>query len=152
MQKSKVSRKVKLVSFEENSLEWVPSLRESSEDDQDYSCSSLEIQSLTTALSLMSQLLVQKNMRTTDWKALQATVDDLGELAKSHKDINVRQMSDKLRLVIATHGAVLRETEELKSRTEKVNPQPQARIYHTARWTGSSFNPGRIKKSYFFID
>ncbi len=95
--------------------------RENTEDDQDYNCSSLEIQSLTTALSLMSHLLVQKNMRTTDWKSLQATLDDLAVLAKSHKDINVRQMSDKLRLVIATHGAVLRETEELKARTEKVN-------------------------------
>ena len=94
--------------------------REASEDDQNYSCSSLEIQSLTTALSLMSHLLVQKNMRTTDWKSLQATLDDLAVLAKSHKDINVRQMSDKLRLVIATHGAVLRETEELKARTVKV--------------------------------
>jgi len=59
-------------------------------------------------------------MRTTDWKSLQATLDDLGILAASHRDINVRQMSDKLRLVIATHGAVLRETEELKQRTEKV--------------------------------
>jgi translation initiation factor 1 (eIF-1/SUI1) len=59
-------------------------------------------------------------VRTADWKALQGSVDDLAVLAEMHRDVNVRKMSEKLRMVIATHGAVLKETEELRGKTEQV--------------------------------
>jgi hypothetical protein len=59
-------------------------------------------------------------VRTADWKALQGSVDDLAVLSEMHRDVNVRKMSEKLRMVIATHGAVLKETEELRGKTEQV--------------------------------
>lgn len=99
--------------------------RENKDPDEDsYECSSLEIQSLTTALSLMSYLVVQDNVRTSDWRALQSTLGDLEVLATSHRDINVRKMSEKLKQVIATHGAVLVETDFLKAKAQKVNERP----------------------------
>ena len=63
---------------------------------------------------------MQKNVRTADWKALQGSVEDLTILSEKHKDINVRKMSEKLRQVIATHGAVLMETEAMRGKTDKV--------------------------------
>ena len=63
---------------------------------------------------------MQKNVRTADWKALQGSVEDLTILSEKHKDVNVRKMSEKLRQVIATHGAVLMETEAMRGKTEKV--------------------------------
>ena len=63
---------------------------------------------------------MQQNVRTSDWKALQASVDDLAVLGEKHRDVNVRKMAEKLRMVIATHGAVLKETEELRGKTEQV--------------------------------
>ena len=64
--------------------------------------------------------MVQKNIRTSDWRSLQASLDDLKTLAESHSDAAVRKMAEKLRLVIATHGAVLKETDALKERTDRV--------------------------------
>ena len=69
---------------------------------------------------LVCSQVVQKNIRTTDWKALQNSLDDLTTLSEKHKDVNVRKMSEKLRQVIATHGAVLTETEAMRGKTDKV--------------------------------
>jgi hypothetical protein len=66
------------------------------------------------------QQVVQKNVRTSDWRALQASLEDLRILSEKHSDVSVRKMADKLRLVIATHGAVLKETDALKERTDRV--------------------------------
>ena len=63
---------------------------------------------------------MQQNVRTADWKTLQESLEDLTILSEKHHDINVRKMSEKLRQVIATHGAVLRETEELRGKADKV--------------------------------
>ena len=64
--------------------------------------------------------MVQKNIRTSDWRLLQASLDDLKTLTERHSDAAVRKMAEKLRMVIATHGAVLKETDALKERTDRV--------------------------------
>lgn len=51
---------------------------------------------------------------------MQGSLEDLAILSEKHKDVNVRKMSEKLRNVIATHGAVLMETEAMRGKTDKV--------------------------------
>jgi len=64
--------------------------------------------------------VVQKTIRTSDWRALQVSLDDLHILSEKHPDVSVRKMSEKLRVIIATHGSVIKETDALKERTDRV--------------------------------
>jgi hypothetical protein len=41
--------------------------------------------------------VVQSNVRTADWKSLQASLDDLHILSERHPDNSVQKMAGKLR-------------------------------------------------------
>lgn len=67
----------------------------------------LEAQSLMMALTLLSVKVTQPDVQIDEWKRLQACLNDLDTLGKKYPDERARQLARRLKLLIATHGAVM---------------------------------------------
>ena len=83
----------------------------------------MEVQSLNMALTILSVHLTQKDISLSSWKELQVTLDPLKLLSESYSDERVRRTSGQLRNLIATHGAIIDYSNEMKANAEKINQQ-----------------------------
>ena len=81
-----------------------------------FEVNSTEMQSLTTALSLLRNYIVGGNVgfknggnriKVSDWNALQLGIEDLEVLEDIHSDKSVSVVAGRIKQVIATHVAVL---------------------------------------------
>ena len=90
---------------------------------------SAELQSLTTALSLLRNYIVGGNVgfktggnkiKADDWNALQLGIEDLQVLEDIHSDESISVVAGRIKRVIATHVAVLGHKNILPSLFSKV--------------------------------
>ncbi|TRY61857.1 hypothetical protein TCAL_11238 [Tigriopus californicus] len=87
---------------------------ESEDDEEEDGSQILEAQSLMMALTLLSVKVTQPYVQIDEWKRLQNGLKDLDILGKMYPDERARQLSRRLKLLIATHGAVMDHKDEME--------------------------------------
>jgi hypothetical protein len=80
------------------------------EEDEEYGSLMLEVQSLNTALTLLSFKVTKPDVSLEEWARMQEAIADLTDLAELHSDEKIRLLSKRLAKLIATHGIVLEST------------------------------------------
>jgi len=86
--------------------------------------STLGVQSLNMALSILSVHLTQANVATDDWVKMQESVDDLKVLA-NHSDERISKISGQLHGLVCTQGIMLEEVKVLKEKTSQIKAETE---------------------------
>ena len=90
--------------------------------EEPYEITSNEMQSLTTALTLLRNLVVGNDnnglkyrikVKTSDWDILQLGLEDLQVLENCHSEKSVSLVAGKLRELISTHIAVMNHNKQV---------------------------------------
>merc|ERR1719431_2058188 len=93
--------------------------------------STLGVQSLNMALSILSVHLTQSNVATDDWVKMQESVDDLKVLS-NHSDERISKISGQLHGLVCTQGIMLEEVKVLKVKTSQIKAEAE-RMRETAK-------------------
>jgi len=86
--------------------------------------STLGVQSLNMALSILSVHLTQANVATDDWVKMQESVDDLKVLS-NHSDERISKISGQLHGLVCTQGVMLEEVKVLKEKTSQIKAETE---------------------------
>jgi len=86
--------------------------------------STLGVQSLNMALSILSVHLTQVNVATEDWVKMQESVDDLKVLS-THSDERIRKISGQLHSLVCTQGIMIEEVKNLKEKTSQIKAETE---------------------------
>lgn len=81
--------------------------------------STMAVQSLNMALSILSVHLTQVNVPTDDWVKMLKCADDL-EVLKEHKDERISKIAEQLHKLVITNGVVIQEVKNLREKTVEI--------------------------------
>ncbi len=105
---------VNFSSFRRRTCKSERDLDEEEAEDDGHGSLLLEVQSLNTALTLLSLKSTQPDVTADEWRRLQEALPDLAELADTYEEQRIRLLAGKLRRLIATHGIVLEQSVSIK--------------------------------------
>lgn len=99
-----------------------------SENKKNNAVDTMEMQSLTTALSLLRTYVVggklkgrgSARIKISGWAALQHGLEDLKILEECYSDKDIRVIAGKLRHIIDTNGAILRHNEKIRANANSI--------------------------------
>jgi len=86
--------------------------------------STMAVQSLNMALSILSVHLTQVNVPTDDWVKMLKSADDL-EVLKEHKDERISKIAEQLHKLVITHGVVIQEVKNLREKTVEIKEKTE---------------------------
>jgi len=86
--------------------------------------STLGVQSLNMALSILTVHLTQANVATEDWVKMQDSVDDLKVLT-DHSDERISKISGQLHSLVCTQGIMIEEVKNLKEKTVQIKAETE---------------------------
>jgi len=86
--------------------------------------STIAIQSLNMALSILTVHLTQTNVPADDWVRMQESVEDLEQLSH-HDDERVSRVSEQLHSLVMTQGVMLKELNNLKEKTSQIKTETE---------------------------
>eukprot|EP00091_Calanus_sinicus_P000294 TRINITY_DN10221_c0_g1_i1.p1 TRINITY_DN10221_c0_g1~~TRINITY_DN10221_c0_g1_i1.p1 ORF type:complete len:412 (+),score=124.92 TRINITY_DN10221_c0_g1_i1:213-1448(+) len=86
--------------------------------------STMAVQSLNMALSILTVHLTQANVSKDDWVKMQESVDDL-EILSQHKDERISKISGQLHNLVRTQGIMIEEVKNLKEKTSQIKAETE---------------------------
>jgi len=86
--------------------------------------STMAVQSLNMALSILTVHLTQANVATEDWVKMQESVDDL-EVLSQHRDERISKISGQLCNLVRTQGIMIEEVKNLKEKTSQIKAETE---------------------------
>jgi len=84
--------------------------------------STMAVQSLNMALSILTVHLTQANVSTEDWVKMQDSAADL-ETLSHHQDERISKMSGQLHTLVLTQGVMIQEVKNLKEKTAQIQEE-----------------------------
>ena len=63
----------------------------------------------------------QADTSSEDWRRLQSSLPDLASLADIHDDDKIRKLARRLRKLVATHGVILEQSSNIKSKCKEMS-------------------------------
>jgi len=86
--------------------------------------STMGVQSLNMALSILTVHLTQANVPTEDWLKMLESADDLKTLS-SHKDERISKISGQLHSLVCTQGILIQEVKNMKEKTVQIKAETE---------------------------
>jgi len=86
--------------------------------------STIAVQSLNMALSILTVHLTQAHVATEDWVKMQESAEDLETLAQ-HQDERISKISGQLLNLVLTHGVMIKEVKNLKDKTAQIKEETE---------------------------
>jgi len=86
--------------------------------------STIAVQSLNMALSILTVHLTQANVATEDWVKMQESAEDLETLTQ-HQDERISKISGQLLNLVLTHGVMIKEVKNLKDKTAQIKEETE---------------------------
>ena len=69
--------------------------------------------------------VTQADTSSEDWERLQSSLPDLASLAGAHDDDKIRKMARRLRKLVATHGVILEQSSNIRSKCREMSDRTE---------------------------
>ena len=74
---------------------------------------------------MQSEQVTQADTSSEDWERLQSSLPDLASLAGAHDDDKIRKMARRLRKLVATHGVILEQSSNIRSKCREMSDRTE---------------------------
>ena len=69
--------------------------------------------------------MTQADTSTEDWQRLQSSLPDLTSLSDIHDDDKIRKLARRLKKLVATHGVILEQSSNIKSKCREMSDRTE---------------------------